>query len=112
MSKPPGSSLGGQVPTHGGRVELRLVLNEATFIRYEALLSERELQWRQAVSVELASGKVQWLTGAGAETAAPSEPPPWLLTYAEALLRGAWRARDTQPWPRRITRWRSAKDND
>jgi hypothetical protein len=81
-------------------------------MQYEALLSERELQWRQNASVELASGKVQWLTASVAEAPAPSEPPPWLLTYAEALLRSAWRARDTQPWPRRITRWRSAKDTD
>lgn len=112
MSKPPGSSLGGQVPAHGGRVELRKVRSDESLVEYEVLLGERELQWRLNVSVEIASGKVQWLPSATAAPPATGEPPAWLNTFAEALLRGAWRARDTQPWPRRITRWRSAKDSD
>jgi hypothetical protein len=99
------SSLGGHAPAFGGRVELRLVRLSATHAHYEALLGEPEKQWRCAVDVELTAGAVGWHEA--------SEPAPqWLHAFAEALLRGAWRARDNQPWPRRITRWRSAKGAD
>lgn len=47
----------------------------------------------------------------GAVTIDCEAAPEWLVTLAHSLLRGAWRSRDSAPWPRRVTRWRAAPES-
>jgi hypothetical protein len=83
---------------------LRLTQTTEECVQYQALLGEPERQWRGELTIDVTSGKVTW----GDTTT--ETPPEWLHGFAEALVRTAWRARDSQAWPRRITRWRTAKE--
>lgn len=85
----------------GGRFSLRLREPVATHAAYAVELSTRDGTWSTDAVVSVADGTVECaaLQGVG-------EPPSWLVKYARAALRGAWRAHGEQGWPRRLTRWR------
>lgn len=85
----------------GGRFTL-LRSSTAGEVWFDAELSTSEVESRGRLWVSAASGEVQW----HAAESSPA-PPSWLLAYARAALRVAWRERDVHGWPRRITRWRA-----
>jgi hypothetical protein len=88
-------------PDHGGRVELRLVSDDASLARYEVAVFVVDDEWRAnaAVGGERALELGAW-SGDGA-------PPAWLEALAKTLLRGTVRQHSAEgSWPRRLTRWR------
>jgi hypothetical protein len=99
------SGLGGHSPDHGGRVSLELSSSNTEGASYTATLRSAEATWQALVKVDAANGAVTW-AGAGTESA-----PTWMTQLAVALLRAAWRAHHGQRWPRRITRWRAARED-
>lgn len=94
-------------PATGGRLDVRLVEADGVRARFRVELATPEGRWSGEAEVAAADGRVElapW-TGTG-------EPPGWLCQYLHAGLRGAWRQRATQGWPRRFTRWREERDAD
>jgi hypothetical protein len=93
------NGLGGVQPETGGRVVLRLISVAEHEVVYACCLTEADLRLEGTARVALPSGTVllQDLDAA----------PGWLVTLAQALLRGAWRSSGEVRWPRRITRWRA-----
>lgn len=73
-------------------------------IAYSAVLYTPTVAHEGRAAVVAADGKVSFCTWT------PPDPPPWLVAFAQAFLRGEWRARqgvaDAPPWPARISRWR------
>ena len=89
----------------GGRFTARLLAEGADGARFGLELSTPEGLWSTEAAVAVATGDVTWQdwTGTG-------EPPEWLVHYARAALRSAWRAYGEEGWPRRLTRWRGAPE--
>ncbi len=84
--------------TQGGRITLRLERPLPDRIEYVGESIAPSGRWPLRASVLLADGVVS-LQGDGA--------PEWLLDYARAMLRTAWRSSKTgATWPRRLNRWR------
>jgi hypothetical protein len=90
-------------PDTGGRFTLRLSEHDETLARYELTLATPSSEWSARANVALADGSIDFADWHG-----DGEPPAWLLQYARAALRSAWRAHAEQGWPRRLTRWRDA----
>lgn len=99
------SGLGDHSPGNGGRVSLQLVSASAEGASYSATLRAAAQTWQDQLNVEATRGEVTW-AGTGAQSA-----PAWLTQLAVALARGAWRSHQAQRWPRRITRWRAARED-
>jgi hypothetical protein len=93
--------LSGMLPDTGGRFSLRLVDQDASRASFEVVLATAEGSWSAQARVSAADGNIDWAGWNG-----PGEPPGWLLQYARAALRTAWRQHPEQGWPRRLTRWR------
>ncbi len=92
-------SLSGEQPEHGGRVTLRLLTIDDC-AHFEALLLTAEARFEGQAKVSVETGDV--------ELDSLDSAPEWMVTLTRSLLRGAWRARESAGWPRRITRWREA----
>jgi hypothetical protein len=85
-------------PTTGGRLELSLSVQSPDGFAYEVDLFWPGGNARGLAKVTLPDGVVD-LTVEGA--------PEWLVRATGLFLRGLYRdARDAQPLPRRVTRWR------
>ncbi|HEX2730365.1 MAG TPA: hypothetical protein VHM70_02120 [Polyangiaceae bacterium] len=98
------SSLGSHNPANGGRVDLHLQDITATHVTYTVALATATNRWQGVVALAIDDGSLAWQGGQG-ETA-----PDWLIEFCRGLLRSAWRTRESVAWPRRLTRWRDAKD--
>jgi hypothetical protein len=85
----------------GGRITLRLAEKGSDRVAYSAELERDSDRFASRATVTLADGAVSFSDWE------PAGPPPWLLEFARATLRAEWRSKN---WPRRITRWRAAKD--
>jgi hypothetical protein len=89
--------------THGGRATLRLGAISSTEVEYTGELATAEARFTSRIRVAIADGNV--------EISVDGEAPAWLLELARTTLRAAWRARLAGvAWPRRVSRWRAAKD--
>lgn len=85
-------------PTKGGRLELTLTEQTDAGFVYAVELLWPEGRATGTARVSLPEGVVD-LTADGA--------PAWLLKTTTLFLRGLYRdARDGEPLPRRVTRWR------
>lgn len=93
------TGLGNVRPSTGGRVSLKLQREQADAIVYTCALLYGETELAGGATIDVASGAV---TLQGLDAA-----PEWLTTLTHLLARQAWRAAQTTPWPRRITRWRA-----
>lgn len=80
---------------------MKLVDKRAEAVAYSAELEVASDRFASRATVALADGNVSFSAWQ------PEGPPAWLLDFARATLRAEWR---TKAWPRRITRWRAAKD--
>ncbi len=85
----------------GGRISLRRTSLTSESVGYDAELDVGEERFESQVSVQLSDGTVVFSDWA------PRPPPDWLADSTRAIVRSEWRSR---AWPRRITRWRAAKD--
>jgi hypothetical protein len=91
--------------THGGRATLRLGAVSALDVEYSGELVTAERRYPSKVRVTCADGAV--------DISVEGDPPAWLLDIARTTLRTAWRATQTgADWPRRVNRWRAAKDSE
>lgn len=89
--------------SHGGRVTLRLGSVTSTAAEYSGELETAETTFRTELAVGVEDGAIAVHAG--------TDAPPWLLELARVTLRAAWRATRTgAEWPRRVSRWRPAKD--
>lgn len=95
------SDLGKTAPKRGGRVRLELTGRSAQCVRYALTMVDSEVRVEAVVEVALADGKVSGV---------PETGPSWLRSLATSLLRTMYRQRESAGWPRRVTRWRAAKD--
>lgn len=92
---------------HGGRLLLRIVDTGGEQIEYSGNIATADGEWPARFRVSPGEGKVEQL----AEAARAA--PPWLVEFAVATLRAAWRAsRETGRWPRRVQRWRPGPDSE
>ena len=89
----------------GGRFSLQLAAHDGQGARFELVLSTAEARWQTNAEVAASDGAVVL---AGWDV--PTEPPAWLVAYARAALRSAWRQHAEHGWPRRLTRWRDAPE--
>jgi hypothetical protein len=92
-------------PDHGGRVLLSL-RSVASEVVYDVSLATPAGEWLATARISH-TGQVE-LAFAGTD-----RPPAWLSESVHALLRLAWRDRqspDPARWPRRIQRWKKAPD--
>jgi hypothetical protein len=92
------SNLASQLPKSGGRVGLRLVEASDTSAVYALNLAHPEGQAEGVLEIAVEDGVV--------DLRLDTTAPQWLQDLARLLARTAWRNRQHQPWPRRITRWR------
>ncbi|HEX7669083.1 MAG TPA: hypothetical protein VF395_05855 [Polyangiaceae bacterium] len=91
--------------THGGRATLRLGAVSDAAVEYEGELVTGGALYPSRVLVTCANGTV--------DIRVEGDPPAWLVDIARTTLRTAWRATQTgAEWPRRVNRWRAAKDQD
>jgi hypothetical protein len=89
--------------THGGRATLRLWAISSTEVEYIGELATAEARFTSRIRVAVADGNV--------EISVDGDAPGWLLDIARTTLRSAWRANLAGvDWPRRVSRWRAAKD--
>ncbi|MEN9577018.1 MAG: hypothetical protein RJA70_27 [Pseudomonadota bacterium] len=93
------AGLGKVRPHSGGRVTVKLTGKDEHRVTYELSCLVAEASHQGTAVVELATGVVS----VDCEAA-----PDWISAFAQVLLRGAWRTRESTPWPRRLTRWRAA----
>ena len=96
------------VTEHGGRVELRL---QSPASAAEALYSAR---FFEGASDKTEPRRVELKVtrdGQVSPISAGDPPSPWLLDFAQAVLKIAARNLGTQGWPRRLTRWRKAPND-
>jgi hypothetical protein len=73
-------------------------------VRYRAALYTSDRAHHGEATITTQDGSVTWSSWT------PDEPPSWLVKYAQTFLRSAWRNRKDEDWPRRINRWRDARD--
>jgi hypothetical protein len=91
--------------THGGRATLRLDTVSETAAAYTGELVTAEARFLLSVRVVLADGAI--------EISVDGDAPQWLVDVARTTLRTAWRANQAgAEWPRRVSRWRAAKDEE
>lgn len=89
--------------TRGGRATLRLGAISDTEVEYTGELTTAEVRFTSRIRVMVADGNV--------EISVDGDPPGWLLDIARTTLRSAWRASlSGVAWPRRVSRWRAARD--
>lgn len=85
-------------PTSGGRLELSLTEQNETAFAYDVALFWPEGRATGTARVTLPQGAVDLVVDGA---------PEWLRKTTTLFLRGLYRdARDGEPLPRRITRWR------
>jgi catalase (peroxidase I) len=87
-------------PRTGGRIVLDLAEASAARVRYHADVYTPGARYQGAATVEGGAVEVSW----------QDAPPAWLADHVKKFLRTEWRARqgeDPEPWPARISRWRS-----
>jgi hypothetical protein len=86
-------------PTRGGRLELSLKGQSADEFVYELKLLWGDHERLTTARVSLPAGDVSFEAG---------DAPTWLVTAANAFLRGLFRdVRAGESLPRRVTRWRA-----
>lgn len=87
-------------PAHGARVVLER--ESSTEVRYRVSIYEpRALHTSVALIEGSAVALEPW----------SSEPPAWALGFAERLLKGLAKKHAADgSWPRKITRWRDARE--
>jgi hypothetical protein len=92
-----------RVRRDGGKVTLRLI-SAGDGARYGGELSAGTEAGQVEIAVS-AAGNVTVTQVAGIS------PPEWLVAFARATLRTAWRATQAgTPWPRRLSRWRPSSE--
>ncbi len=116
MARPERSGKGGRgrsciLPSvdraHGGRLVLRIVDTGGAAIEYAGEIATAAGEWPVRFRISASDGKVE--PSAEATHAAPH----WLVEFAVATLRAAWRAhRETGRWPRRLQRWRPGPERE
>lgn len=88
----------------GGRFVLRLVEVSSEAVRYAGTFESDAEAGALLIRVGLPGGSVE-LTSPGSAT------PSWLAEQARAALRAAFRATQSgAAWPRRVSRWRQARE--
>jgi hypothetical protein len=91
---------------HGGKVTLRLV-STGDVVEYAGELDAEGRVSKVRACVDAKDGRVE-LSALDGEA-----PPEWLVAFARATLRAAWRATSTGvAWPRRLSRWREGSTGD
>ena len=90
--------LASQPPSSGGRVGLRLAEIAEAEVVYHLTLAHPRGECEGSLTIDVADG--------GVTLQLDCDAPTWLRDLARSLARGAWRNRERQAWPRRITRWR------
>jgi len=85
-------------PEHGGRIDLALEHADEKSVRYVGELATPDGVWSTTLSVDVVSGEVALAAG---------DAPGWLVDFARAVVRAAWRAHGGAGFPRRLTRWRA-----
>lgn len=93
-------------PQHGIRFELTRLDAPADEVRYGVALHGPGALWQSQATVRLTDGETR------IEPFSPGDPPAWSLATLRAFLRGEWRSRrddPEDPWPSRITRWRTER---
>ena len=89
--------------THGGRATLRLGAVSDADVEYSGELVTAEHRYPSRIRVTRVDGSV--------DINVEGDAPAWLVDIARTTLRSAWRATQTgAEWPRRVNRWRAAKD--
>jgi hypothetical protein len=87
--------------SNGGRFTVRLASSSSERVEYAGELVTPSATWAARAVVTLADGAVD----VAADGVTPV--PEWLVAFARATLRTAWRSsREGTPWPRRVNRWR------
>ena len=92
-------------PSHGLRFELIARTADAGTVAYDVTLTGPETAATGTATVTLADGRVQ--------LDLPASVPAWATSTLNAFLRSEWRSRrddPEDPWPRRLTRWRAARE--
>jgi hypothetical protein len=89
--------------THGGRVTLRLERISSTEVEYVGELTTADARFTSRFRVRVIDGTV--------EIEVEGDAPAWLVDIARTTLRSAWRGSlSGAEWPRRVSRWRAAKE--
>jgi hypothetical protein len=97
------SDLGHTQPRRGGRLRLELRAQTQSSVTYALTLGVASERVEGVVEVALGDGKVSGM---------PESGPEWLRSFAVSVLRLMYRQRDVAGWPRRVTRWRAARDSE
>lgn len=88
---------------------LRKVDSSDASIVYAGELTTPQRSWASRFSVLPTDGRIS--VEATGENGDPA--PAWLVDFAVATLRTAWRAhREGGRWPRRLSRWRRGPDSE
>ncbi|HYP98833.1 MAG TPA: hypothetical protein VER96_09170 [Polyangiaceae bacterium] len=82
-------------------MELKLAQANETRADYVLTVLTPEAELSAQVSIDASTERFELAPFQG------GVPPAWLETYANALLRGVIRTKNSEgDWPRRLTRWR------
>lgn len=96
----------------GGRFTLIFEQAQGPCVVYAAALQTPGNTWACQARFDCERGEVDWLPAPdigqneATRSTAAAGAPNWLLAYARAALRTAWKQAPEAGWPRRITRWR------
>ncbi len=95
-------TLGNVTPKTGGRMHAVLDVCHEQSAEYRVTLRAADGEWTGRASVTTAGSADLQMSEAGA--------PDWLTALATTVLRTACRGLAMTQWPRRVTRWRAARD--